>query len=102
MNQYYRVHAVIDLDAICHNIREVKRVVGECVKVMPVIKADGYGHGAVPLAEMFEETPYIWGYAVACMGEARTLRAHGIKKPILILGCVFPDEYEEMLSLIHI
>ena len=48
MNQYYRVHAVIDLDAICHNIREVKRVVGEGVKVMPVIKADGYGHGAVP------------------------------------------------------
>ena len=45
MNQYYRVHAVIDLDAICHNIREVKRVVGEGVKVMPVIKADGYGHG---------------------------------------------------------
>lgn len=44
MNQYYRVHAVIDLDAICHNIREVKRVVGEGVKVMPVIKADGYGH----------------------------------------------------------
>ena len=43
MNQYYRVHAVIDLDAICHNIREVKRVVGEGVKVMPVIKADGYG-----------------------------------------------------------
>ena len=37
MNQYYRVHAVIDLDAICHNIREVKRVVGEGVKVMPVI-----------------------------------------------------------------
>ena len=36
MNQYYRVHAVIDLDAICHNIREVKRVVGEGVKVMPV------------------------------------------------------------------
>ena len=51
MNQYYRVHAVIDLDAICHNIREVKRVVGEGVKVMPVIKADGYGHGAVPIAK---------------------------------------------------
>ena len=51
MNQYYRVHAVIDLDAICHNIREVKRVVGKGVKVMPVIKADGYGHGAVPIAK---------------------------------------------------
>ena len=51
MNQYYRVHAVIDLDAICHNIQEVKRVVGEGVKVMPVIKADGYGHGAVPIAK---------------------------------------------------
>ena len=56
MNQYYRVHAVIDLDAICHNIREVKRVVGEGVKVMPVIKADGYGHGAVPIAKQWNQT----------------------------------------------
>ena len=42
MNQYYRVHAVIDLDAICHNIREVKRVVGEGVKVMPVKKGSHF------------------------------------------------------------
>ena len=55
MNQYYRVHAVIDLDAICHNIREVKRVVGEGVKVMPVIKADGYGHGYLEVAKTLLE-----------------------------------------------
>ena len=94
MKQYNRVCARINLDAIAYNMEQMKNRIGQEGRLIAVIKTDAYGHGAVPLAEMFEETPYIWGYAVACMGEARTLRAHGIKKPILILGCVFPDEYE--------
>lgn len=73
MNQYYRVHAVIDLDAICHNIREVKRVVGEGVKVMPVIKADGYGHGAVPIAKELNKIG-VDAFAVAILEEGITLR----------------------------
>ena len=85
MNQYYRVHAVIDLDAICHNIREVKRVVGEGVKVMPVIKADGYGHGAVPIAKELNKIG-VDAFAVAILEEGITLRNNGIKQPILILG----------------
>jgi len=92
MKQYNRVCARINLDAIAYNMEQMKKRIGQDGRLIAVIKTDAYGHGAVPLAEMFEETPYIWGYAVACMGEARTLRAHGIKKPILILGCVFPDE----------
>ena len=51
MNQYYRVYAAIDLDAVCHNISEIKKLVGPDTKIMPVIKADGYGHGAVPVAK---------------------------------------------------
>ena len=98
MKQYNRVCARINLDAIAYNMEQMKKRIGQDGRLIAVIKTDAYGHGAVPLAEMFEETPYIWGYAVACMGEARTLRAHGIKKPILILGCVFPDEYEEMVE----
>ena len=98
MKQYNRVCARINLDAIAYNMEQMKNRIGQEGRLIAVIKTDAYGHGAVPLAEMFEETPYIWGYAVACMGEARTLRAHGIKKPILILGCVFPDEYEEMVE----
>ena len=83
MKQYNRVCARINLDAIAYNMEQMKNRIGQEGRLIAVIKTDAYGHGAVPLAEMFEETPYIWGYAVACMGEARTLRAHGIKKPIL-------------------
>ena len=42
MNQYYRVYAAIDLDAICQNISEIKKIVGPDTKIMPVIKADCY------------------------------------------------------------
>lgn len=98
MKQYNRVCARIDLDAIAYNMEQMKKRIGQDGHLIAVIKTDAYGHGSVPLARMFEEFPYIWGYAVACMGEARVLRQNGIKKPILILGCVFPDEYEEMVE----
>ena len=80
MKQYNRVCARINLDAIAYNMEQMKNRIGQEGRLIAVIKTDAYGHGAVPLAEMFEETPYIWGYAVACMGEARTLRSHGMKK----------------------
>ena len=67
-------------------------------KIMAVIKADGYGHGAVPIAQMLEEISYVWGFAVATLDEAIVLRAEGIQKPILVLGCVFPEQYMEMLK----
>ena len=57
---------------------------------MAVIKSDGYGHGAVQVAEVLEKCDYIWGFAVATLDEAVVLRTEGIKKPILVLGCVFP------------
>ena len=65
---------------------------------MAVVKTDGYGHGAVPIARLFEETAYVWGYATASLEEAVLLRDAGLKKPILVLGCVFPEQYEEMVS----
>ncbi len=46
---------------------------------------------------MFEACSYVWGYAVACLEEATELREQGIRKPILVLGCVFPDQFEEMI-----
>ena len=46
---------------------------------------------------MFEACSYVWGYAVACLEEAMELREQGIRKPILVLGCVFPDQFEEMI-----
>lgn len=97
MNQYYRVHAVIDLDAICHNITEVKRVVGPDVKVMPVIKADGYGHGAVPVAKALNKVG-VDAFAVAIIEEGITLRNHGIKQPILILGYTSEYQYSSLIQ----
>lgn len=98
MKTYSRVYARIDLDAIAYNMEQMKRNLKEDTKVMAVIKADGYGHGAVQIAEMMENIDYIWGFAVATLDEAVVLRTEGIKKPILVLGCVFPDQYMAMLK----
>lgn len=98
MKTYSRVYAKIDLDAIAYNMEQMRQNIRPETKVMAVIKADGYGHGAVQIAEMMERWNYIWGFAVATLDEAVVLRTEGIQKPILVLGCVFPDQYMEMLK----
>ena len=98
MKTYSRVYAKIDLDAIAYNMEQMKQNIRPETKVMAVIKADGYGHGADQIAEMMERWNYIWGFAVATLDEAVVLRTEGIQKPILVLGCVFPDQYMEMLK----
>ncbi|MGN0142117.1 MAG: alanine racemase, partial [Roseburia sp.] len=46
MNRYTRVHAVIDLDAVLYNMESMHKNIADGTKIMAVIKADGYGHGA--------------------------------------------------------
>ena len=94
MKTYSRVYAKIDLDAIFFNMEQMKRNVGKKAGIVAVIKADGYGHGAVPIAVALESADYVWGYAVATLDEAAQLRINHIEKPILVLGCIFPDQYE--------
>ena len=98
MKKYSRIYARIDLDAIASNLEAMKHNLNENTKIMAIIKADGYGHGAVQIAEMLEEVDYIYGFGVATLDEALLLKAKGVKKPILVLGCVFPDQYEKMLK----
>lgn len=98
MKTYSRVYARVDLDAIVSNMERMKERLPQETQIMAVIKADGYGHGAVQVAEMLEGYDYIWGFAVATLDEAIVLRAEKITKPILVLGCVFPDQYMEMLK----
>ena len=98
MNRYSRVHAEIDLDAILHNMDAMRGNIAKDTKIMAVIKADGYGHGAVEIAETIEKLDYLYGYAVATVEEGLILRNHGIQKPILILGYVFPDQYVDMIK----
>lgn len=98
MKTYSRVYAKIDLDAITSNLEELKNNLNANIKMMAIIKADGYGHGAVKIAEMLENVDYIYGFGVATLDEAILLRMKGIHKPILVLGCVFPDQYKDMLK----
>lgn len=97
MKRYSRVHAEIDLDAILYNMEAMHQGISENTQIMAVIKADGYGHGAVEVAEAIDELPYVFGYAVATVEEGIILRNHGIDKPILVLGYVFPEQYYDMI-----
>ena len=93
MKSYSRVYAEINLDAVSHNIAQIEQRIGKDTKIMGVIKADGYGHGAVPIGKELERMESLWGYAVATAEEAEILRRNGLKKPILVLGAVFPEKY---------
>ena len=98
MEHYDRVWAKIDLDAITFNIESIKKKIQKNTKIIAVIKADGYGHGAIPIAQMLESDDRIWGYAVATAEEAITLREQGIKKPILILAYTFAHSYGTLIQ----
>lgn len=98
MKAYNRVCARIDLDAVEYNIEMMKNNVRDGAKMLGVVKTDGYGHGAVQIAKMLSPKDYMWGFAVATLDEAVVLRHGGIEKPILVLGCIFPDQREDMIK----
>lgn len=98
MREYTRICARIDLDAIEYNLEMMRRRVPFDTKMIGVIKMDGYGHGAAQIARsVMEEKDYVWGYAAATPDEAALLRKKGIQKPILVLGCAFPEQRDEMI-----
>ncbi len=98
LEQYSRVCAHIDLDAILHNLEQMHSHIHADTKIMAVIKADAYGHGAVPIAWEMEELSYVHGYGVASVEEAMQLRNANIRKPILVLGYTFPYSYETLIN----
>ena len=79
MEKHSRVYAEIDLDAISYNMEQMKKRVGEGAKFIAVVKTDGYGHGAVPIACMLDDDPDVWGYATATLEEAVELHRAGIQ-----------------------
>lgn len=98
MKSCKRICAQIDLDAIAYNMKQMKENIPANTSMIAVIKMDGYGHGSVPIAKMLESKEYVWGFATAILEEAVVLRKAGIQKPILVLGCIYEDQYEEMLQ----
>lgn len=83
--------ARIDLDALAGNFRSVKARLNRDVKVMAVVKADAYGHGAVKCARRLEREGTDW-FGVALPEEGIKLREAGITKPILCLGGFWKDQ----------
>lgn len=95
-----RTWAEISLDAIEHNYRAMRAKLSPGTKYMGIVKANAYGHGAVPVAGRLAELGCDY-LAVACIDEALQLRQAGIELPILILGFT-PPEYARVLGENHI
>ena len=95
-NNYYRVYAEINLDAIVKNVDNLMALTKENTGALAVVKADGYGHGDVAVAKAVAQK--VTGYAVATLDEAVNLRENGVKKPILVLGYVDPYEFDILVS----
>ena len=85
LNRIRPVWAEINLDNLAHNMREIRRLTDKNAKVIAVIKADGYGHGAKYIAQTLLDNGAD-KFAVAVLDEALELRRSGITAPILVLG----------------
>ena len=96
MSEPKRTWADIDLAALLSNYRALRARAGEGVKFLGVVKANAYGHGAVPVAKLLEEAGADY-LAVACLEEGATLREAGVIMPILILGLTEPRYTPELL-----
>jgi alanine racemase len=94
MRFFDRIWANVDLDAINRNVNSIKKNLQKEVKILAVIKANAYGHGAFPIALELEQNDAIYGFAVATAEEGFSLREHGIHKPIIIIGYTFEENYE--------
>lgn len=96
MKEYSRTYAAVDLGAVRHNIIETRKKIKDGTKIMAVVKADAYGHGAVKVSYALNNL--VDAYGVAMMEEALELRQSGISKMILILGFTGPEWYPELVE----
>lgn len=93
--KYYRACITINLDAIYDNVVNLSKRLEEGTKITAVIKTDGYGHGAVPVAYTIDEL--VGAYAVATIDEAENLRKHQITKPVYVIGYTHESQLERMV-----
>ncbi len=94
--RYYRACATVDLDAIYDNVVALSKRLKEGTKIIAVVKTDGYGHGAVPIAKTIDELVY--GYGVATVDEAINLRRHDVSKPIIVIGYTHESQLDRLVS----
>jgi alanine racemase len=89
--------AEVSLSALRHNCRRVRELVGPGVSVLAVVKADAYGHGAVPAARAFLEAG-AWGLGVSSVAEGVELRRAALGAPIVVLGGAFPGDEPDVVA----
>ena len=97
MNALPPTRAVVDLGAVEHNMAQVRGLVGEEVEILAVVKADGYGHGAVKVARACERAGAAL-LGVALVEEGAELRRAGIGLPILVQCCAGENEIDALLE----
>ncbi len=95
MKQFDRVYAKIYLDRIEENMEAMQRNLTAGTMIIGVVKADGYGHGAVAVAKTINR--FVSAFATATVEEALQLRKHGVKKGILVLGAVPPGRFDVLI-----
>ena len=91
---YDNTYAAVDLDAIAHNFEAISEKVN--VPVMVVLKANGYGHGAIEIARLLED--YADFFGVSSVPEALELQSAGFTTPILILGHTHPETFPTVVE----
>lgn len=96
MDKYYRIRADIDFNAIRTNVKTLKSRIPEEKKMLAVIKANAYGHGAVEVAKALDGL--VDYYGVACLDEAVELRLADVVKPVLILGKTDDSLFPELIK----
>ena len=89
--------AEVDLGALVYNYHQLRQCASPSVKFLAVVKADAYGHGAIPVSKKLEELRVDF-LGVARVQEGIELRNGGIKKPILVLSGIYQEEVEEVLD----
>ena len=96
MAHHRATRAEIDLQAFRHNFQNLRSHISPQTRIMAVVKADAYGHGALPCARVAVEcgADYL---GTGVIEEGIELRQSGLDVPILILGSIFPDEAEDLV-----
>ena len=89
--------AEINLENLAFNLDSVKKFINKNIEFMAVVKADAYGHGAVPCAKALQDAGIDW-FGVAIPEEGLELRKNGIKKPILCLGSFWAGQENLLLE----
>ncbi len=92
-----RTWAEVSLDAIAHNIQQIRKITNPSAKIMAAVKADAYGHGFMEVAKTLLDNGADC-LAVATLREGEQLRSRGVSVPILVLGAIMEEEIEDFIN----